>query len=106
MGLDIKNIIRQVETEEFRFTLHAVERCIERNISPTDVKSAIMHGDIIEEYPDDKYAPSCLIYGETEEGTILHIQCSIEPVWIVTVYDPTLMPEEWDNTFKRRRINK
>ena len=65
-----------------------------------------MAGEIIEEYPDDKYGPSCLLYGETKEGEILHIQCSIEPVWIVTVYDPTLMPEEWDDSYKRRRIRK
>ena len=104
--MDIRAIIRKVEAEEFRFTLHAVERCIERNISPNDVKSAIMVGEIIEEYPDDKYGPSCLLYGETKEGEILHIQCSIEPVWIVTVYDPTLMLGEWDDSYKRRRIRK
>jgi uncharacterized protein DUF4258 len=104
--LDIRAIIRKVEAEEFRFTLHAVERCIERNISPNAVKRAIIVGEIIEEYPDDKYGPSCLIHGEIEEGEILHIQCSTEPVWIVTVYDPTRMPEEWDDSYKRRRIRK
>jgi len=104
--LDIRDLIERVETEEFRFTLHAVERCIERNISPNDVKSAIIHGQIIEEYPDDKYGPSCLLYGETEESQIIHVQCSIEPVWIITVYDPTLTPEEWSDSFKRRRIAK
>jgi hypothetical protein len=67
------------------------------------VKSVILFGEIIEDYPDDKYGPSCLIYGVTEEGRILHVQCSIEPVWIVTAYDPTVNPEEWDREFKRRR---
>ena len=100
------SIIRKVETEDFRFTIHAVERSLERNISPNDVKCAIINGQIIEEYPDDKYGPSCLIYGETEKGQIIHVQCSLEPVWIITVYDPTLMPKEWDDSFKRRRIGK
>jgi hypothetical protein len=62
-----------------------------------------MSGEIIENYPKDKYGPSCLIYGGTKEGKILHVQCSIDPVWIITVYDPTVKPEEWDGTFKRRR---
>jgi hypothetical protein len=46
---------------------------------------------------------SCLIYGVTGEGKILHVQCSIDPVWIVTAYDPTLHPEEWDREYKKRR---
>ena len=62
-----------------------------------------MSGEIIEDYPEDKYGPSCLIYGITREGRILHVQCSIEPVWIITAYDPTLSPEEWEKDFKRRR---
>ncbi len=62
-----------------------------------------MSGEIIENYPEDKYGPSCLIYGTTKSGKILHVQCSIEPVWIITVYEPTVKPDEWDETFKRRR---
>lgn len=99
----IKKIQEQVKVGNYRFTIHAFERCIERNISPEQVKSVILFGEIIEDYPDDKYGPSCLIYGVTEEGRILHVQCSIEPVWIVTAYDPTVNPEEWDREFKRRR---
>jgi hypothetical protein len=39
----------------------------------------------------------------TEKERILHVQCSLNPVWIITAYDPTLNPEEWDANFKRRR---
>jgi len=99
----IENIQNQVKADNYRFTIHAFERCVERSISPKQVKSIILSGEIIEDYPDDKYGPSCLIYGVTEEGKILHVQCSIEPVWIVTAYDPTLNPEEWDREYKRRR---
>ena len=100
----IEMIKEQVERENYRFTVHGFERCVERNISPKEVKYAIMLGEIIEEYPKDKYGPSCLIYGVNEEGRILHVQCSIDPVWIITVYDPTLNFEEWDKDFKRRRL--
>ena len=62
-----------------------------------------MQGAIIEEYPEDKYGPSCLIYGITRRGKILHVQCSVDPVWVITAYDPTLNPEEWDSEFKRRK---
>jgi hypothetical protein len=99
----IETIKRQVRAGNYRFTIHAFERCVERSISPNQVKSSILAGEIIENYPDDKYGPSCLIYGVTGEGKILHVQCSIKPVWIVTAYDPTLRPEEWDREYKSRR---
>jgi hypothetical protein len=99
-------LIRQrVGVEDYRFTIHAFERCVERDISPEEVRQAIFAGEIIEDYPEDKYGHSCLIYGRTEAGKILHIQCSVEPVWIITAYDPTLNVEDWDETFKRRRRN-
>ena len=99
----IEDIKRKVENGEYRLTIHGFERCVERNISPDELKDVILSGEIIENYPEDKYGPSCLIYGTTEEGKILHVQCSINPVWIITAYDPTLKPQEWDANFKRRR---
>jgi hypothetical protein len=100
----IKGIKKHVKAGNYRFAVHGFERCVERHISPKEVKYVILSGEVIEEYPGDKYGPSCLIYGITEEGRILHVQCSIDPVWIVTAYDPTLVPDKWDNNFKRRRI--
>lgn len=99
----IEKIKSRIKADKHRFTIHAFERCVERGISPEQVKSAILSGEIIEDYPEDKYGPSCLVYGVTKAGEILHVQCSMDPVWIITVYDPTLNPEEWDKDFKRRR---
>jgi len=99
----IESIKQRVESGEYRLTVHAFERCVERNISPEQIKSVILIGEIIEDYPEDKYGPSCLICGNTDDGQILHVQCSIEPVWVITAYDPTLNPEEWEEDFKRRR---
>jgi hypothetical protein len=99
----IENIKKRVKADNYRFTIHAFERCVERGISPEQVKRVILCGEIIEDYPNDKYGPSCLIYGATREGKILHVQCSMEPVWIITAYDPTLSPEEWDRDYQRRR---
>jgi hypothetical protein len=98
--------IRQcVAIEDYRFTIHGFERCVERDISPEEVMQAIFAGEIIEDYPEDKYGHSCLIYGITEAGKILHVQCSFQPVWIITAYEPALSPMEWDKGFKRRRRN-
>jgi len=98
----IKRIKKQVKAGNYRFTVHGFERCVERHISPNEVKRAILSGESIEDYPEDKYGPSCLIYGVTKDGGVLHVHCSIDPVWIITAYDPTLNPDEWDSDFKGR----
>lgn len=101
----IERIKKQVKAGNYRFTVHGFERCVERHISPNKVKYAILSGEVIEDYPEDKYGPSCPICGVTKKGAVLHVQCSVGPVWIITAYDPTLNPEEWEADFKRR-INK
>ena len=74
-----------------------IKRFIERN----EVEEAMMNGEIIEEYPDDKYSPSCLLYGKTGKGRDLHVQVSLPPkVVIITTYEPD--PSEWFD-FKIRR---
>jgi hypothetical protein len=100
----IERIKNQVRSGYYRFTIHGLERCVEREISPNEIERVILTGEIIEDYPDDKYGPSCLIYGITRNGKILHVQCSIDPVWVITAYDPILNPEEWGKDFKIRRI--
>jgi hypothetical protein len=99
----IEEVRKKVKTGDYRLTVHALERCVEREIWPDELKEVIISGEIIESYPQDKYGPSCLIWGMTEKGRILHVQCSLNPVWIITAYDPTLNSEEWDADFKRRR---
>ncbi len=98
----IENIKKKVKEGNYRFTIHGFERCIERDISPNEVNYVILSGDIIEDYPKDRYGPSCLICGAAKEGRTLHVQCSIDPIWIITAYDPSLEPDKWTNDFKRR----
>ena len=99
----IEEVRKKVKTADYRLTVHPLERYVERDIWPDELKEVILSGETIESYPEDKYGPSCLIWGITEKGRILHVQCSLNPVWIITAYDPTLNPEEWDTNFKRRR---
>jgi len=54
----IENIKKRVEIGEYRLTVHAFERCVERDISPEQIKSVILTGEIIESYPEDKYGLS------------------------------------------------
>ena len=62
----IENIRKRVEVGDYRISIHAFERCIERSISPEEIEDVILSGEVIEDYMKDKYGPSCLIYGITE----------------------------------------
>jgi hypothetical protein len=60
-----KNIQDKIEKGQYRFSGHAVKRMIEKTVDRHEIEEAILAGEIIEEYPDDKYSSSCLIYGKT-----------------------------------------
>ena len=93
----------QLSTGEFNFSRHALIRLVERNISQLEIMQAGLESEIIEEYPDDKYSPSCLLLGYTQNRRPLHIQISLADtrlVKIITLYEPDM--EEWINYSERR----
>lgn len=99
----VDEIRRKIESDQFEFSKHAVDQSIRRRISVQEVREVIANGEMIEEYPEDKYWPSYLIYGRTAEGRPLHVQCSHPSrsvVKIVTLYEPD--PARWIN-FRERR---
>jgi hypothetical protein len=82
---------------QYLFTEHASERAAQRAISSAEIEAAVENGEVIEDYPGDKYGPSCLVYGKLESGRELHLQISYPslPLKIITVYEPD--PDEWEN---------
>ncbi len=85
---------------------HAAKRLKERNIKTVDVENCIATGEIIEQYPTDYPAPSCLILGLAVNNQYLHVVCSIhqEMLCIITSYFPNL--NEWENDYKTRKAVK
>ena len=73
-----------------------------RHIRDGEIIEAILgqEADMIEEYPQDKYSPSCLVFGMTSNGRILHIQSNYQGV-IITTYEPNL--DKWQEDLKTRR---
>ena len=88
---------------QFELTRHAFKRAVERNISDREICDIGVNGEIIEDYPDDKYAPSCLIFGVTADNRPLHVQVSradTDMLKIITLYEPD--PDEWIDGRTRR----
>jgi hypothetical protein len=99
----LEELRRQLSVGEFEFSRHAFKRAVERNISEVEIKQAGASAKIIEDYPDDKYSPSCLLLGFTKTGRPLHLQVSYadtDLVKIITLYEPD--EREWID-FSRRR---
>ena len=99
----IEEIQRKIRFDQFEFSKHAVDQSIIRRISVEELRQAIENGEIIEDYPTDKYGPSCLIFGLTLKERPLHIQCSYPSralVKIITLYEPD--PARWIDYRTRR----
>jgi hypothetical protein len=87
----IEGIREKISVGQFEFSKHAVDQSISRHVTLQEIREAITVGEIIEDYSDDKYGPSCLIFGYTQAGRPLHIQCSYPSrplLKIVTLYEP------------------
>ena len=69
----LEQIRLQLSAGEFEFSRHALKRAVERNISDSEIAQVSENAELIEDYPDDKYSPSCLILGFTHENRPLHI---------------------------------
>lgn len=100
--MEIEGIRVKIGIGDYRFSDHAVKRMIKRSIDRSEIEEAVLSGEIIEEYPDDKYSPSCLIYGRSKAGRQLHVQLSLPPtVVVITAYDPD--EAEWIDYRIRRK---
>ncbi len=100
----LDEIRSKFQQQDYEFSKHAVDQTIIRDISVSEIEQAIsIRSEVIEDYPADKYGPSCLILGFTATGRPLHVQCSYPSrplVKIVTVYEPD--PALWVDLKIRR----
>ena len=99
----IQAIRDKIASGEFEFSQHALDQSIRRHISVQELREAFAVGEVIEDYPNDKYGPSCLILGFTAAGRPLHVQCSHASrplIKVITLYEPD--PTQWVD-FKQRR---
>jgi hypothetical protein len=102
MPPDLDSLRDLIQQRQYLLSDHASKRGVERGISSGEIEQAVLSGEVIEDYPDDKYGPSCLILGATENDRILHVQLSYPPqVKVITLYEPS--PQEWEADWKTRK---
>ncbi len=88
--------------ETIQMTAHVHKRCRERNITMDEIQRCILHGEIIEDYPNDYPFPSALVL-ECTIGKPIHVVAGLSDkyLWIITAYYPDL--DKWENDFKTRK---
>lgn len=93
----VEEIREKILRRQYEFSKHAVDQSIIRSIRVDELEEAMSSKcSIIEDYPGDKYGPSCLILGFTKVGRPLHLQCSYPSrpmIKIITLYEPD--PDLW-----------
>ena len=97
----------KIESGNYELSKHAVDQSILRNISIAEFVESLENGMVIEDYPNDKYGPSCLIFGFTNAGRPIHVQCtsgSREILKVITLYEPD--ENLWIEFRERRQLNK
>lgn len=104
--IDIADLCEYYEQDRILISLHAQERMRQRGIKQRDVRHCIVTGEVIEQYPDDFPYPSCLIFGYSENGNVLHVVASDEGTMgrIITAYIPDT--EKFEPDLKTRRERK
>lgn len=103
--MDIEQIQRDIAAGRFEFSRHGFRRAVERNISAEDIIQAGAMAEVVEEYPDDKYLPSCLLLWFTRKQRPLHMQVcytDTNTLKIITLYEPN--PRQWQEYRKRRPL--
>jgi len=96
--LNLDEIRQRLADGQYMLSDHALMRLVERNIREEVIRQVGAGAEIIEDYPNDKYAPSCLLLGFASDGSTLHLQVSREEspvVKIITLYIPD--PDLWLN---------
>lgn len=100
--IDLGQIAEAIRTSRIRITDHADEEAAADRISLDQALTSFASGEIIEQYPDDKPYPSCLIYSESDGPLHSVWAYNRDTSWavLITVYRPD--PQRWIDWRVRR----
>ncbi len=102
--MDIQNIIRTIDSQRYHITHHAEEEALDDQLNFDEIFYSVSNGEIIENYPQDRPYPSCLIYGTNIAGEPIHSVWAYDEknqrAVLITVYRPD--PTRWIDWRERR----
>lgn len=102
--MKLKKLIECIREGKYEWRKHVLIRLAERKISQRDILKVICEGEVIEDYPNSKPFPSCLLLGRISEKpyhVVVAMDYEQERVYIITAYEPSI--EKFEPDFKKRR---
>jgi hypothetical protein len=102
--MELSKIKEKIKANEYIFSQHAENERRNDHLEISDVESAILNGEILENYPDTGRGASCLILGYSGKE-LIHVVCGwnkYQWVVIITVYIPQ-QPKWIDERTRGRR---
>ena len=99
----LERVCAQAIAENVRITQHAQQEMAEEDITLDEVLQTIASAQLLENYPEHRRGPCCLLSGRTTNGRSVHIVCTTaQPALIIiTVYEPK--PPKWVTPTQRRQ---
>jgi hypothetical protein len=90
-------------TNNVRITQHAQQEMAEEDITLDEVLQSIASAQLLENYPEHRRGPCCLLSGRTTNSRPVHIVCTTAQaaLIIITVYEPK--PPKWVTPTQRRQ---
>lgn len=102
--MDIDWIKRKVQEGNYEYSAHAEEERQADKLMVSEIETALLEGEILEDYPNDPRGESCLVLGYGDVGVPIHVVCGKtkqEDLRIITVYIPTA--PKWIDERTRRK---
>lgn len=101
--MEIERIVEAIRGGRVRITDHADEEADDESLAFEEIYFSVLHGEVIEDYPNDRPYPSCLVFGRSFGGDPIHGVWAYneENGWavLITVYRPD--PNRWINCKER-----
>lgn len=102
--------VRQIQDfckeRKIGWSIHAAEMMMKRGISRLDVLNCLENGEIIEDYPNSFPHPSCLVFGFSVSGKIIHTVVGMKEdmLMVITAYFPDNV--KFEDDLRTRRCTK
>ena len=97
--------VRRAATQRILFLPHAVRQMArpDRMITSDEIRTVIMQGEAIEDYPEDTRGHSCLLHGQGIGQRDIHVVCAPKEEFlaVITAYLPT--GDQWEQDLRTRR---
>jgi len=102
--LEIKQVRELIRQRRVIWKHHALERILERGLTRSIVLDAVLRGELIEDYTEDRPFPSGLFlgwHGNQPLHVVITLDTAENVIAVITAYEPKI--EHFEPDYRTRR---